>query len=180
MTIRILFLSLLACLLFAGASAHAQSAPQSIAIVDVEKILAESKASQSLKKQIEAKKESFQKEFAAKEKELKTTETSLMGEREKLSAEEFAKRRKAYEEKILETRKLYQKSRNSLDQALNSSMGELRKNIVQATSEVASAKNYTIVLSRETVLIADKTIDITTEVLQKLDAKITDIKLKAE
>src|SRR5689334_13019758 len=79
----------------------------SIAIVDVDKLLADAKAAQSLQKQIQAKKEAFQKEFAAKEKELKTTEDSLLAEQSKISAEEFGKKRKAYEEKILATRKLF-------------------------------------------------------------------------
>lgn len=178
--IRLVFAALL--LVFVTAhipSAHAADAP-SIALVDVEKILAESKAAQSLQKQIQGKKESFQKEFAAKEKELKTTETSLLSEKEKLSAEEFGKKRKAYEEKILETRKLFQKRRNSLDQGLEKAMQELRRNIVESAAKVADAKGYDIVLTRDSVLIAEKSLDITADVLKELDAKVTDIKLKVE
>lgn len=158
----------------------AQAASPTIAIVDVEKILSESKAAKSLQKQIQAKKESFQKEFAGKESELKKTETALMAEREKLSAEEFGKKRKAYEEQIIETRKLFQKRRNSLEEGLNGAMSELRKNIAQATTDVAGEKNYDIVLTRDSVLIADKALDITADVLTKLDAKLSDIQLKVE
>ena len=170
-----LFLAFIICI-----APAAQAAPPTVAIVDVEKILAESKAAQSLQKQIQAKKESFQKEFSVKESELKKTETDLMAEREKLSAEEFGKKRKAYEEKILETRKLFQKRRNSLDEGLNVAMSELRKNIAQATTDVAGEKKYDIVLTRDSVLIADKALDITSDVLKKLDAKLTDIQLKVE
>ena len=165
-------------LLVAAPAARAES--PTIAIVDIEKILADSKASQSLQKQIQTKKEAFQKEFSAKEAELKKTETGLLAEREKVTAEEFGKKRKAYEEKILETRKLFQKRRNSLDEGLNAAMTELRKNIVQATTEVGEEKDYDIVLTRESVIIADKTLDITADVLKKLDAKLTDIQLKVE
>jgi Skp family chaperone for outer membrane proteins len=165
--------------LFAAAPAFSASAP-TIAIVDVEKILAESKAAQSLQKQISAKKEAFQKEFSAKEAELKKTETELLSERETLSAEEFGKKRKAYEEKILETRKLFQKRRNSLDEGLTAAMSQLRKNVAEATTQVAEAKNYDIVLTRDSVLIAEKTLDITTDVLTALNAKVTDIQLKVE
>ncbi len=164
--------------LIAVPAAHA--AAPTVAIVDMEKILAESKAAQALQKQLQSNKESFQKEFSAKEAELKKDETALMAEREKLSAEEFGKKRKAYEEKILETRKLFQKRRNSLDEGLNGAMSELRKNIIEATTEIANEKNYDIVLTRDGVLIAEKALDITADVLKKLDAKVSDIKLKVE
>lgn len=170
-----------AALVFLGVmpvSAHAEA--PTIAIVDVEKILNESKAAQDLQKQLQAKKESFQKEFSTKEKQLKETENSLLAGRDKGTAEEFAKKRKAYEEKIMDTRKLFQKSRNSLDQGLAKAMLELRKNIVESTAKVADQKGYDIVLSRESVLIAEKAMDITPDVLKELDAKITTIPLKVE
>ncbi len=178
-TVVIVFL---AALIFTGmgtSSAHAAD-PLSIGIVDVEKILAESKAAQDLQKQLQAKKESFQKEFAEKEKQLKANEDTLVKEKETVPAEEFAKKRKAYEEKVMDVRKLFQKSRNSLDQGLSNSMQELRKSIVQATTEVADEKGYDVILTRESVLIAGKSLDITTDVLAKLDAKVTKIPLKVE
>jgi outer membrane protein len=176
---RALLSVLLSALLFVPVAARAATAP-TIAIVDVEKILGDAKAAKSLQKQIQTKKEAFQKEFSAKEKELKSTETSLLAEQGKITAEEFGKQRKAYEEKILETRKLFQKRRNSLDQGLNKAMGELRKNIVEAAAKVADEKGYDIVLTRESVLIADKALDITTDVLTALDTKLADIQLKVE
>ena len=170
--------SVFTMMLLAPSAARAEST--TIAIVDVEKILAESKAAKSLQAQIQSKKEAFQKEFAAKEKELKATETSLMSEQGKLSAEEFGKKRKAYEEKILETQKLFKKRRGSLDEGLSKAMQSLRKNIVEAAAQVAEEKKFDIILTRESVLIAEKGLDITTEVLTKLDAKITDIPLTVQ
>lgn len=152
----------------------------SIGLVDVEKILAESKAAKSLQEQIKAKREDMQKEFAAKEKELKKSEQSLIDDKSKLSAEEFGKKRKAYEEKVMDARNLFQKRRGSLDTGVNKAMIELRKAIVEATTAVAEPKGYQIVLTRDAVLIADKKLDITPEVLKKLDDIKTSIKLSVE
>lgn len=171
---------LLAVFALALPVSHAQAAGPSIGIVDVEKIMAVAKAAQDLKTQLDAKKESFQKEFSEKEKQLKQTEDALLKERDTLAPEEFAKKRRAYEEKVMDTRKLFQKTRNSLDQGLATAMDELRKNIVQATADVANEKGYDVVLTRESVLIAANTLDITDSVLAKLDAKITKIPLKVQ
>lgn len=180
---RILTFVMMAAILMTGAfasQARAADGGLSVALVDVEKILSDAKASKSLQGQIKTKREAFQKEFSAKEKELKATETSLISEKEKLSAEEFAKKRKAYEEKILETRKLFQKRRNGLDTGINKAMGELRQAIVEAASKIAEEKKYDIVLTRDSVLLADKALDITPDVLTKLDSLKSDVKLSVE
>lgn len=178
---RVFVVAFLASFLMAsGAPVYAQAKALSIAVVDVEKVLSEAKAAKSLQSQILAKKETLQKEFSAKEKELKATETTLLGEKETLPAEEFAKKRKAYEEKIIETRKLFQKTRNSMEEGVGEAMKQLRKSILEAAADVGQEKGYDIVLTRESVLLADKSLDITAEVLAKLDAKLADIKLQVK
>lgn len=174
----IVFFIALGLIFFAPFQAKAD--PLSIAIVDVDRILAASKAGQSLQTQLQAKKESFQKEFAGKEKQLKESESQLIAEREKLKPEEFAVKRKAYEESVMETRRLFQKSRNGLDQGVNKAMNELRKSLMEATSEVADEKGYDVVLARESVIIAEKTLDITDAVLAKMNAKLPSITLSVE
>lgn len=163
--------------------AHANAADAGkIAVVDVEKILAESKAAQSLQAQLQTKKGAFQKEFAAKEKELLAAKTALITEQEtkKATKEEFEKKVKAFDAKVDQARKESQKSRAALDTALSKSMSELRKSIVEATAKVANEKGYEIVLTRESVLIAEKALEITDDVLKALDAKVTTIPLKVE
>ena len=181
MVYRRLFVAFALC--FAVLSANISSAKAeapSIAVVDAERVLSEAKAAQSLQKQLQSKKESFQKEFSSKEKQLKETEKSLLEEREKLSAEDFAKKRKAYEEKIIETRKLFQKTRNSLDQGLAKAMIELRRNIAEAAAKVADEKGYDVVLTKDSVLIAEKSLDITDAVLKSLNAQVSTISLSVE
>ncbi len=178
MTVLFSAFFMVACLPAHKASA-APAAP-TIAIVDVEKILAEAKAAKSLQAQLKAKKESFQKEFSAKEKELKAAETALLGQKEKVSAEEFNKQRKAYEEKVIETRKLFQKTRNSLEEGVAKAMSQMRKSIMESAAAVADEKGYDIVLTRESVLIAEKSLDITSDVLAKLDASLSDVKLQVQ
>ncbi|MFA5592134.1 MAG: OmpH family outer membrane protein [Micavibrio sp.] len=159
---------------------QAESDSVSIAVVDVEKILSDSKAARSLQKQIQDKKDIFQREFSEKENSLKATETQLIGSRERLSAEEFAQQRKAYEEEIFEVRKLFQQRRNALDKGLGNAMQDLRRSIVEAAARVAEQKDYDVVLTRESVLIVEKRLDITQDVLNALDASVSDIPLKVE
>lgn len=160
-----------------GSAGPVRAEGTKIAVVDIEKLLNESKAGKSIAQQIQDKQASFQKEFSAKEKELIDAQKKLSDEKKSLTAEEFVKKRKEFEEKLIETRKLFQKRRTDLDRALSDGLLQLRKNVVETTAALADKNGYDVVITRDSVVIADKTLDITEQVLSDLNAKIDNIKL---
>lgn len=172
----IALLGVLAVLGLSGATSSAR-ADNNIAVVDIDKLLNESKAGQSISTQVQDKQAAFQKEFSAKEKELLEAQKTLVEQRQSLSAEDFAKKRKEFEEKLLETRKLFQKRRTDLDRALSEALLSLRKSVIEVTAAVAEKNDYDIVLTRDSVVIAEKALDITDVVLSDLNAKVDNIRL---
>lgn len=148
-----------------------------IAVVDVEKILNDSAAGKSIEGQLKSRREAFQKEFSARENNLMNAEKILVENQKTLSAEEFSTKRQEFEKQLLETRNLFQKRRQSLDKGLGNALAELRKNILSVTAEIADEKNYQVVLSRDSVVIVEKEMDITGEVLKRMDSKIKTIPL---
>ncbi len=148
-----------------------------IAVVDVDKVLNDSKAGESIQKQLSVRRENFQKEFAGHENNLMKTEKALLKKKKNSSAEEFAKARKDFEKQILETKNLFQKRRNSLDKGLAKALSKLRKSIIQVTAEIADEDKYQVVLTRDSVVIIEKGMDITAKVLKRLNKKTPDIKL---
>ena len=155
-------------------------AQQSIAIVDVDKLLSESKAGKSIQSQHSKKRESFQKEFTTLENKLMEAEKNLVKEKETLSPEDFAKKREDFQKEFQKTRSLFQKRRNTLDKGLADAFKMLRKIIIQTTAEVSEEKKFDIVVTRESVVIVDKKMDITSEVLERMNKKISNIPLKVE
>lgn len=156
-------------------NAHAQNI--SIAVVDIEKILSDSLAGKSIQLQLKSRREAFQKEFSAREDNLMTAQESLINQKNDISAEDFAKKRQDFEKQLTETRNLFQKRRNSLEQGLSNALGTLRKNIIQVTAEVANEDKYQMVLTRDSVVIVEKEMDITEAVLSRLNAKISNISI---
>ena len=152
--------------------AQAASAP-TIAVIDYEKIMGESKAGASLQKQIQAKREAFS-------KTLKAAQADVVQAKEKLSAEEFNKKRKAFDAQVSGVKQLFEKRRNGLQQGVDKAMNELRKNILESAAKVAEEKGFDLVLSRDSVVIADKGLDITPDVLRALDTAFPTITLKVE
>lgn len=177
--VLLLLAVLLAMPVMVPVSSYAADAP-TIAIIDYNKILSDSKAGASLQKQIEAKREAFSREFAEKDKTLKASQAELIEAREKLTAEEFNKKRQAFDKQISDVKSLFEKRRNGLQQGVDKAMGDLRRNILEASAAVAAEKGFDIVLSRESVVIAEKDLDITAEVLKALDTKLPAIALNVE
>ncbi|NCO03271.1 MAG: OmpH family outer membrane protein [Alphaproteobacteria bacterium] len=174
-TIRFLTLTLFFCFLAVPVMAQ-----QSIAIVDVDQLLSESEAGKSVQSQHTKKREGFQKEFTALENKLMESQKALVNEKDKLSPEEFAKKREALQKELQETGRLFQKRRNALDKGLADAFKTLRKIIIQTTAEVSEEKKFDIVVTRESVVIVDKKMDITDEVLARMNQKVTSIPLAGQ
>lgn len=148
-----------------------------IAVVDVERLLAESSAGKSIQRQLKSRQETFQKEFSNKEKELSAAQEKLIEDQKSLSADEFAAKRKEFEEKIFETRKLFQQRRTNLDQSLGEAMRKLRSAIAETAATVADREGYDVLLTRDSVVIVEKKLDITSAVLKELNTQLNDISL---
>ncbi len=155
---------------------YAQS--QRFAILDMDQILSESSAGKSIQTQLKQKREAFQKEFATRENALVDAENKLIQERASLSPEEFDVKRKDFEKQLLETRNLFQKRRNDLDKGVSSALGVLREEIMKVTAAIAEEQKYSVVFTRNSVVIMDKELDITPLVLSKMNASFKAIPLK--
>lgn len=150
------------------------------AVIDIDALINQSSAGKSMQEQLKKKREEFQQEFSKREKELAEADKAIAAKKADLSPEALTKERQKFEADLLETRKLFQQRRTALDKGLGEAMQALRKEIVQASAEVAEKKGYHAVLMRESVVIVEKDLDITADVLTKLNEKVKTIKVKIE
>lgn len=172
---RIVFF--LIALFFAPLHALAET---SIAVVDVQALLTKSSAARSLEKQVSAQKEKFLEEVTAQEAVLREAEKKLTAERATLSKEAFTARAREFEEKLYNTRKATQNRKAALDAASGSAMDKLRGEIYEVVKDIAAARGYNLVITKQNVIIGEQSIDITDEVMKRLNAEITDIKLEVK
>ena len=178
---KTLVLSLFVALMLVAAPAFAaDDGIFKVAVIDVQRILKDAKAAKDVESQLEAKRASYLEELKGHERTLKATEQALMAEREKLSPEELTKKRQEFEGKILETRKLAQQHRQTLEGTANTALNDIRKEIFLIVAEMSEKDGYDLVLTRQNVILADKSMDITDTVLKALDKKISKVKLKTD
>ncbi len=155
---------------------HAQETR--IAVVDVQKLLSESKAAKDIQEQMNKEREKSQAEFSKYERELKEAEQQLVAERNSLTPEEFTHRREAFEQKLLDTRKLVQKRKRDLEEGFNQALAKLREEIIKDSTEVAKSEKYNLVLSKQYVVVLDGQADITSKVLALLDKNMPKLSMK--
>ncbi len=163
--------------LLAVTPAQAQT---SIGVVDIQKVLAESKAGQSIQAQVDGRRIKFKAEFSKIEKELRESQKTLIEKQATLSKEEFATQSQAFEQKRVETIGLVQKRKAALDSAFTKALKKLEKEIMTIIGDISEEKKYDLVISKGNVFISNESLDISAEVTEKLNAKIPKVQVEIE
>lgn len=164
-------------LIFAPQAAHAQA---KIAVVNIQQIMSDSKAAQSIQGQLDKHRKSFQDEFSQYERTLMDKEKALAEQRAEMPAEEFSKQRETFENEVLETRKLVQKRQRALEEAAAEALNKLRNEVLQIVADMAEKEKYDLVITRQNIILAQKDMEITDAVMAALDKKLTKVDLKVE
>jgi outer membrane protein len=152
-----------------------------IAVVDFQRILTESKAGQGLQKQLDAQQKAYQDEVAQQEKTLRATQEQLSKEPDSAkSSSEFIQKKADFEKKVFDAQQATKNKREALEKTANAAINDLRGQAGQVVGAMAEKEKYGLVLNRSTVLMAEKSLDITDAVLKQLDAKVTKIDLKPQ
>lgn len=177
---RTILVILLCCLLSLSGVMPARAAESSIAVVDVVRILSQSKAAISVQKQRETLRQEFLDEISKTEQALSREERDLTRTAAQMPQEQYEKRRLAYEEKLVDTRKFAQSRKHALEDASNRAMNHLRDQLYLVVQEIANERGYSLVISNQNVIAGEKSLDITEETLRRLDRRVEDIPLNLD
>ncbi len=152
-----------------------------VAILDVQRILRESSATVSIKDQIKRQSQIYQDEIAKQEKELRAAAEELAGQRAILSAEAFARKQGEFKSRGAAVEKGVRTRMRELDQARNTAIKEVERTLDRVVSEIAEQRGLNLILSRvrarSVVLYAHADLNITDEVLRRLNERLPSVKV---
>lgn len=170
------FLALFAASIFFIGNAVASE----IGVLDVEKIVKESAAMRDIQNKISKKQDEYQKEVTKKQNELEADQKRIEGKKNVLSKDAMEKETNAFEKKIDDLKSFVDKKQNSLKKASLDSMGKINDKIKEIISDISKEKNLdAIVPSSQTLYYKDE-LDVSDEVLKRLNKKITKVDVKFE
>jgi outer membrane protein len=163
-----------------AAAPAAAAIPSPILVVDVKRVLDESKASVSVQKQMEARRSAFQSEIAEKEKDIRTQEQELVQMRGKTEESAYAEKENQLRQKFRDVEKYVQDRRQLLEQATTSSLGRVRSVLLQIVTDIARKRGAHTVLVKQQVLWSEDALDITDQVLESLNRQLPDVQVAVE
>ena len=139
-TLFVLLIFAVGGLSFVKTSQAQQMPSPKIAIIDVEKALRQSKASKSVRPEIDRMRKEFQKKISEQEQRLRQAEQELSRQRVILAPEVFAQKRRAFSVSAREAQKNVQKRRLELDRAFGNTKNEILRNLIVVAQQVAEAR----------------------------------------
>ncbi len=186
-----LFAALLGCLVWGMPVVVAQtstdSAPpsqsmdvQRIGLADLNGILRAVDANKKVRELLDAQRQKFQNEFSVVEAELQQTERDLMSKRELLSADEYDKQIKAFQQRVTQLQQDIQRKRQAIDNAYQKAQSDIRSEALSIIAEIAREMKLDLVLNRDSSLIFLPHLNISDEVLTRLNERTKNARIEIE
>ncbi len=144
-----------------------------IGLVDVQRVIAQSQQGKDARGKIEAEARERQKEIDAQEGEIKKMEADLQKQTSLLTPAARRDREEALQKRIRDLRRITE----DINRDLAKKEGELANQVLREIAEVVRAygeeKGYTLIIERSQggVLYGSKGVDVSDEIIQRLDGR---------
>ncbi len=180
-SVRMAALAIAGVALLSSAAAMAADAPaaiQPVAVIDLAKVIETSSVGKDLQEKFKAKKEALQKEAIAYEKDLREKESTLMKDKKSLDEKGFNEKKNKFEDGLKKKRQEILTKNVDLEKAKNEALKTIQTKVAQISADIADEKKIQVVLDRTAVVIAQQSLDITADVIKKLDDTLKSVPLK--
>ena len=165
---------------FVRAQISSELEPVSLAVVDFRGVLSKSEAARNIRSVVDEKRQELRKYFLEVENSLRDEQKDLSKKRSIVTAEAFEQRARKLKEKAQSAQKLAQTSNQKLKKSFDQAMDKVQKELLRIVAEVAEESGVGVVLFRSAIVIAVKKLDISKEVLKRLNKKLPDVKVRFE
>ncbi len=151
---------------------------EKIAIIDIETVLKKSQAMQDAQKKLSKKQDGYQKEIDKKQELLEAESKKISAKKSVLSEEAFNKEQEAFSKKVDDLKSMVESKQEILKKSSIDAINKINDNIKSIIEEIRQQREIAVVLSAASTVSYQKNIDISEEVLAKLNQKISKIDIK--
>jgi outer membrane protein len=153
-------LGLMVSPLLSGMATSAVPAPR-VGVIDIDSTLSSTPAGKRANDSFEKARKGKQVELDKKQEELKKADADLDKQKAVLKPEVYAQKRQELEKKFVELQQTYVKLERSLAEERAKLIQDLLKQASPKIEAIAKAEGVNIILDREAVVWADKSVDLT-------------------
>lgn len=151
-----------------------------IGVVDMKKILAQSKAYQSLVDQFENVRRKQRNAFTKQQDIIRDEESELLKKKNILSKEVYAEKVKALNVKVNELKGKQQTEGKKFEIGFDRSTKKIQGALVDVLSVLANNNKLNLVLAKSQVILVGKEIDITDKAISELNKVLPKVDLKVQ
>ena len=167
--------------LFTGLNLQAETYPNtSIAIVDLNLILSESKAAKGATKDFEKIQKDTESEIVESDKSMLEERNKLIEQQSVIAPEAFEVKAQDYEKKLQNYQSEKQNKLRKLENVLQTARNEILENVKPILEELSQELGVTVILEKNSVLLSATNMDITDEVIKKLNKQLPKIKVSLD
>ena len=152
----------------------------SIGVLDLNRVLLDAKAAKNAAKEIDEIAKEIEKELINSDENMINEQNKLIEAQSIMAPEAFELKRKEYEEKVQNYNIERQNKLISVDKLVETSRNEILNNLKPILEEMSETKGITVILEKGTVLLNAETMDITDEVIKRLNKDLPKIEVSLE
>lgn len=151
-----------------------------VGIVDMQRVLREAKAAREVRPRMDEIRRTFQKGVREQERQLRDAARDLADQRAVLAPELFAEKRRALAARERAAQKTVQERKQTLDRAFAKTQDLLVGKLLGVARAVAQARKLDVLLEKRTVFLSAKKLDLTSEIIARLDEALPSVALEIE
>lgn len=165
---------------FANAfAADEEQLPATVAaVIDYQRILLESAASKSIADQMDVRRKAFQDEIGKEEQRLHEARKALGKQRSILANDAFETKQEEFEKEYADVRQLASDRRKQLEEVSAEAVNEVKSALIEIVTDIADDRGFNLVLPSSQVLFFSRQVDLTDEVLSKLNARLSQVSVR--
>ena len=167
-------------LLISNVSANENYPNTSIAIVDLNLILSDSKAAKNATKQFEKIQKDTEDEILVSDKKMLEERNKLIEQQSVIAPEAFELKAKDYEKKLQNYQAEKQNKLRKLEGVLQKARNEILESVKPILEELSKELGVTVILEKNSVLLSATNMDITENVIKKLNKELPKIKVSLD
>ena len=152
-------------------------AEQKIVYIDMKYVLNNSKAGKGAQDYLTKSFKENQKKFSNQQEELKKEEADLLGKKNVLSKEDYAKKADSLRKKVID----YQSARRAAVDKIAKQRKEAREDLLNQINPILESyskeNNITLILDKKNLIMGDSDLDITNTIIEKINTKLPSLKI---
>jgi Skp family chaperone for outer membrane proteins len=190
-TVKAAVIAIMLVAAFSASSAHAQAAPAAapakaassapsggVAVLNLKKTMNEASSVKAIRSQLEKKSEEYKKIVGKEEERLRKREKELVDQRSTMSAEAFEKERRNFQTEMNKFQLDVQKKRIQLARASEEALSKVEDVMSAIVKDIAKENSFAMVFRETQIVFYADFLDITNEVLKRLNQKLPDVKIE--